>query len=210
MSTVLTVYINTGTVDDAYGEIDVEFTEMNLVNDYLVFSNGSDVVKDGEPIPSSSDLNQAATVITNVEQVVSKYFLADISENELKEIHLAGNQNKRYVFCFSFDGATASEPVLEVWDDINLNSFDLYSLGSGNANNSWFRGVVTTSGSPGEDWIGKKLAGSSTDHFLFLNNSLGALTSAKKLYSNLKIVVPASFANPGTETPVICVKYTTN
>jgi len=208
--TDLKIYINTGTVDDVRGGVGAEFTEMSLVNDYFIFSKGSDVVADGEPIPSSSDLNQAGIVISDSEQIVPKYFLADVGDNILREIHLAGNQNKRYVFCFAFDGATASEPVLEMWDNSNLNTFILYSLGTGIATNSWFRGIATTNGEPGPSWVGSRLAGSAEGYFLNLNGGLGALSGAKDLFCNLKVVVPASFGNPGSEQPIICIKYTTN
>ena len=57
--TTLKIYVNTGTVDDALGEAGVEFTEVSVDNDYLVFSNGSDTVIDGAAIPSASALNQA-------------------------------------------------------------------------------------------------------------------------------------------------------
>lgn len=210
MPTALTVQINTDIQDQPYSTSGVEWTEMNTDNDYFVFSGGSDVVADGEAIPSSNDLNQAGVVVGVSEVVVDKYFLADISANLLREIHNAGNQNKRYVFGFDFDGATASEPVLEVWDDNNMDSTDFYTLGNGTPSTSWVKGVVTTDALPGVDWVGSALAGSSDNHFLWLNNLSGALSGAGTLYCNLKIVVPASASNSGSETPTFVIKYTTN
>lgn len=207
----LKIYVNTDTDDDAYGESGMEYTEVNVDNDYLVLSAGSATVADGEPIPSESDLIQAGTLISaSVDVTVAKYLLADVGSNLLREIHNAGNQNKRYVFCFSFDGATASEPVLEIWDDDDLDTTDIYSLGEGTPSNSWWKGVVTTDGLPGADWVGSKLAGSSDGHFLWLNNESGALTIAKDLYCNLKIIIPSGTTNSASETPVLAVKYTTN
>lgn len=210
MSTQLTVYVNTGTLDAERGSSAVEFTEMNLTNDYMVFSAGSDTVKDGEPLPTPQQLNSAAPLITTVDVEIAHYFLADASDNELKEISLGGNQNARYVFCFSFDGATASEPVLELWDDDDLDSIDTYSLGEGDANSSFFRGIVTTDSLPGASWTGTRLAGSSDNHFLWLNNNNGELTTAKDLYCNLRATIPADFGQASAETPVIAIKYTTN
>lgn len=206
----LKVYLNCDTQDLPLGSSGVDWVEANLAADFLVFSNGSATVKDGEPIPSAFQLNQAGVVLSDSEQVVPHYFLADVSEDLLREIHNAGNQNKRYVFCFSFDGDTASEPVLELWDNSSLDTTDLFSLGAGVPTNSWFRGVVTTDGLPGVDWVGSKLAGSTDGHFLWLNNLGGALSTAKDLYCNLKIVVPASFPSASAEAPIMVVKYTSN
>ena len=220
--TTLKIYVNTGTVDDALGEAGVEFTEVSVDNDYLVFSNGSDTVIDGAAIPSASALNRAGALIGAVAQVVAKCFLADISANLLREIHLAGNQNKRHVYCFSFDGATASEPVLEVWDDSDMNTIDDYSLGEGVNTNSWIWGITTTDALPTSSWVGlnptvgSKLAGSGAGHYLLLNDGDGALPSlgsgitSQELYCQLKIIVPANFENAGAETPVFVCKYTTN
>jgi hypothetical protein len=97
-----------------------------------------------------------------------------------------------------------------MWDNTALNTFINYSLGAGTASNSWFRGVVTTNALPGTNWVGSKLAGSSDTHFLWLNNQAGALNTAKNLYCNLKVVVPASFPNAAAETPIMVVKYTGN
>jgi hypothetical protein len=206
--TNLTVVINTGTVDVVYPTAD--WIAMVLASDSIIFSNGSDVVADGQPIPSDSALNQAGIVISIVDLVVPHYFLADISEDLLKEIHLAGNQNKRYVFGFNFDGPTASEPVLELWDDATYSTVNLDSLGAGDPESSWWRGIVTTNGAPGSNWVGSKLAGASETHFLLLNGGNGALTGAATLYCNLKVIVPANYTSAGADKPVFAIKYTTN
>ena len=210
MSTNIKIYINCDTQDLPFGTSGVDWVELNLTYDKLIYSAGSDTVKDGEVIPSPTQLSQAGVLITTSDVIVPHYFLADASVNLLKEIHNAGNQNKRYVFCFSFDGVTASEPVLELWDDITLSTITNYSLGSGIAMDSWFRGITTTDALPRTNWVGSKLAGSSNSHFLFLNNGNGALSAAKDLYVNLKVIVPANFANAGAENPVMAIKYTTN
>jgi len=206
----LTVYLNTGSQDTELGTSGVEFTEFSEGNDKLIFSAGSDVVADGEAIPSQSELIQAGVVLSGAEQIVSKYFLEDTSANQLKEIHNMGNQDKRYVMAFDFDSATASEPVLEIWDDSDLDSITATTLGAGVPSSSWWRGIVTTSDTPGNNWVGQKLAGSSSGYFLQLNDGNGALSGADTLYCNLKIVIPASATTGGSANPVIVVKWTSN
>ena len=212
----LTIAVNADTQDQPYGNSGVDWVDVVPGTDSLIFSQGSDTVKDGEAIPGSQALSQAGVRISASKQVVPKYFLADISDNLLKEIHNAGDNNKRYVFAFSFDGATASEPVLEVWDDSDMDSIDYYSLGNGVASSSWIWGIVTTDALPGSGWLGtepttgSRLAGSSDGHFLWLNNENGALTGAKVLYCNLRIIVPANAPYGSAETPLFVIKYTTN
>ena len=216
----LTIAINHSTDDLPYGSSGVDWVDLSLANDYLIFSNGSDTVKDGEALPGSSDLTQAGVIITTSKVIIPLYLLADVGSNELKEIHLAGDEENsgrnRYVFAFKFDAATASEPVLEIWDDEDLDSIDNYCLGEGTPSSSWIYGYVTTDGTPPAGWtgdtpsVGSRLAGASAGHFLWLNNQNGALSGAKTLYCQLKIVVPANFANAGSEQPVFVVKYTSN
>lgn len=206
----LIVAVNTGTADLEYGVSGAEWIDVSPANDTLIFSAGSDTVKDGEPIPSQNQLIQAGVVLSGAEQIVPKYFLADVSANLLREIHLAGNQDKRYVFACVFDSATASEPVLEVWDDSNLNSVDIPELGAGTPSSSWYRGIVTTDSSAGTDWTGSRLAGSSDGNFLWLNNQNGALSGADNLYFQFKIVIPATATSGSSAVPVFVVKYLSN
>lgn len=207
----LTIAVNNDTQDQPYETSGVDWIDVDVDNDYLIFSSGSDTVKDGEAIPSESDLNQAGTLTSEISTTtVSKYFLADASDVKIYEIFNAGNQNKRYVFAFSFDGATASEPVLELWDDEDMDTVNLYSLGEGTPTDSWWKGIVTTDGLPGADWAGSALAGASTGHFLELNNGNGVLSGAKVLYCNLKIIIPANPTQSGLEQPAIVVKWTSN
>ncbi|MGD2072069.1 MAG: hypothetical protein PVG65_01080 [Candidatus Thorarchaeota archaeon] len=211
MATSLTIYANTGTSDVEVGDSNADFTEIDVDNDELIFSAGSDSVADGEPIPSDTQLNQAGLLLVTprAEQTYDKYFLSDNSAGILKEIHNMGAGNYRYVLAFSFDGATASEPVLEVWDDSDLDSINNVSLGAGTPSNSWFRGITTTGALPGASWTGSRLAGSSDGHFLYLNDENGALSGADILYCQLKVVIPASQTDAGANTPVIAIKYAT-
>jgi hypothetical protein len=203
------IYLNTGTVDSPLGG-GGEFVLMDVDADYLILlTNGSVSVADGQIIPSTTLLNQAGIVLTGVEQTCSHYFLADISANLLKLIHNMGAANKRYVMAFDFDAATASEPVLEVWDNNTLTSVDSECLGAGTPSSSWIIGITTTDGNPGVGWVGSRLAGDTSGHFLNLNSGNGALTAPKTLYAQLKVVVPATEVNGGAEQPLMIVKYTT-
>jgi len=211
--TNLVMAVNHDTQDQPYGATGVDWVDINLANDKVIFSNGlAGVVEDGATIPSESDLNSAGVVLTipGTEIIVPKYFLEDISANELKEVFNMGNTNKRYVMAFDFDGATASEPRLELWDNINLNTVNLVSLGRGSPSSSFWRGIVTTNGLPGADWTGVRLAGASTGNFLWLNDQAGALTGATTLYCNLKVIIPATLTEGALQQPIIAVKYTSN
>lgn len=213
MATNLTIAINTDTTDSEYGTSGIDWTVLDLTNDALIFTAGSDIVKDGEALPSQDDLNRAGIDISGgVDITVSQYLVSDFDANELKEAHLMGNQDNRYVMAFVFDGPTTSEPVLEVWDNLSLNTVDSVSLGAGTPANSWFKGVVTTSSSPGTNWTGTPLAGSSVGNFLFLNDGNGnsPLSVADTLYCNIKVVIPSTATSSGAETPVFACKYTTN
>jgi len=210
MPTALKVYVNVSTNDLPRASSPGDYVEMDLNVDKIIFSNGSAIVADGLPIPSETNLTYAGAIISETVPVnVPKYFLADASAGILREIHNAGNQNKRYVVCFAFDGLTSAEPRLELWDDSSLTTVLLYSLGAGYPEYSWWKGVVTTDAAPGTDWLGTTLAGDATNRFLWLNNGAGAipLTVAKDLYVNLKIVIPAGAGQAGADLPAFAVKW---
>ncbi len=210
MPTSAVFYVNTGTIDDVRGGVGVEFTEVSSANDKLIFSQGSDVVTDGHAIPSETELNAASVLLENTEKVVPKYFLSDLSAGILKEIHNAGNQNKRYVLCFAFDGLTASEPVLQVWDDDGFNSINAEVLGEGDPDYSWYRGICTTGALPGASWVGNRLAGAAAEHSILLNAGAGALTVAKDLYMQFKVVIPAIASFSGTGSPKLLLRWSAN
>jgi hypothetical protein len=205
------IYLNCDTVDSPLLTSGIDWVQMDEDVDYLVLlTNGSVNVADGQPIPSTTQLNQAGLVLTGVEQVCTKYFLADDSVNLLKQIHNMGAGNKRYVFAFDFTEATgtASEPVLEAWDSVSMDSIDDVVLGEGTPSSSWIAGIVTTDALPGVGWSGVRLAGDSAGHFLNLNNGNGALTGADTLYCNLKTIVPATEVDGGVSNFVLVVKWT--
>lgn len=206
-------YLNTGTLDAELGASGVEFTQISPDNDQLIFTAGSTEVDDGEDLPSATELIQAGVRWTGSQIIVSGYFLSDLDANELKQATLMGNVNKRYVLAFDFDGATASEPTLEFYDDENLDSIDNTMLGAGTASNSWVKGITTTDGLPGVGWAtsAAHLAGSGDGNFLLLNNNNGALVGADTLYANIAIIVPASASNSGfSNTPIMAIKWLEN
>ena len=209
MATALDIYINHSSSDLPLNSSGVDWIEFDPDNDRIIISNGSDQIADGESSPGESALNSAGIVLNGTEQTFDKYFLYDASANELKEIFLMGEGDSQYVIAFDFDGATASEPVLEAWDDSDMNSTDGVVLGEGTPSLSWIRAITTTNGSPGASWTGSRLAGNSDGNFLWLDDENGALSTAKTLYAQLKVVIPSTQSDSGVSTPVLVVKYTT-
>ena len=205
----LKIHINHSTSDLPIGTSGVDWIEIDTTNDEIIFTDGNDTVKDEGGIPTDTQLNSAAPVLDSTEQTIAMYLLSDFSASKLKEIHNMGAGNKRYVVAFEFDGSTVSEPVLELWDDTDLDSVDSVPLGSGTPSSSWFRGITTTAALPGAAWTGSRLAGSSDGNYLWLNDESGALSVADVLYCQLKLVIPATQADAGSTNPVIAVKYAT-
>lgn len=187
-----------------------DFIQMDLANDKLIFSAGSAAVADGQDTPSSAELNEAATIIQIAAVEVAHTFLLDISDvgNELKEMFMANSGDNRYVFCFAFDGATASEPTLEGWDDNTHVTANLNCLGVGTPANSMLKAVLTTAGSPGASWAGTPIAGGAAPNVLLLNAGGGSLGGATDVYVNIHWDVPGSYATPFAEEPVLSIRYT--
>jgi hypothetical protein len=214
--TDVTIHVNCSDVDVELGEAGADWVELDTANDKIILSNGSVEVADGEVIPGETALNLAATQVSVSEAVtVDKYFLADANANLLKEINNMGNVDAQYVMAFDFDGATASEPVLEAWDDSDLDSIFNHCLGGNGSDeesaiDSWYKGICTTTSAPGDDWTGVNLAGSGLSNIVYLNDGNGALSVATTLYSNLKVVIPANPSRSGAESPILCVKWNTN
>jgi len=205
----LTLYVNVDSIDSPVGTSGVDWVEVDVDNDKLILTAGSNIVKDGETIASDTALNQAGVVLTGSEITIDTYLLEDNSAGIYKELELMGAGNNRYVMGFSFDGATASEPVLEIWNDTDLDSIDNVSLGGGVPSSSWWRGITTTDGLPGVGWTGSRLAGAGDGYFLWLNNQAGALTGADVLYAQLKVVIPLIQVDAGAEVPIMAIKWAT-
>jgi hypothetical protein len=215
MATNLNVIVNKTANSNDYQTTPADFIVMDLVNDYLIWTAGSVAVADGADEPSEAELNEASTIIDPSNPVeVEKCLIYDDSEGAgtLRDIDNMG-ENERYVFGFSFDGDTASEPQLEAWDDTNHDSTDFHVLGAGTPANSMIKAVCTTVGLPGSAWSGSALAGAS--NVLLLNNGSGAVSvpsgqSTVETYCNLKIVIPAGYSTPGVEPFILTCRFTWN
>lgn len=222
MSTVMTVVVNKIDSDVDYQTTPANYVPMDLTEDkdYLIWTSAKDVdenviISDGDAEPTEALLNEAATIIDpDVAVDVEKCFVFDYSDGGGKVRLIDGmGVNKQYVFGFSFDGATASEPQLEAWDNTDHDSTDYGVLGDGTPANSWIKAICTTLAAPGSDtWAGSVLAGANE---LKLNNGNGALAalgsglSSQELYCNLRITIIAG-ADPAVEPFVFTVRYTTN
>ena len=214
MSTELTVIVNATSDDNNYQDNPEKFIVMDLVNDYLIWTKGSADVADGQDEPTESELNQASTIIDPDSSVtVGKCLILDKSEagGTLRQIDNMG-LNKQHVFGFSFDGATASEPQLEAWDNTDHDSTSKHVLGNGTPANSMVKAECTTNTLPGDAWEGSALAGAN---ILLLNDGNGALGEVgsgdtQELYANLKIVIPTGYSTPGVEPFILTVRYIWN
>jgi len=219
MSTNLTARVNAVDADVNYETTPADYIALDLTNDYLIWSEGDDQISDlmtHEPL--ESELNNDATQIDpdNPKQV-AKCFLMDYSHdwNGSYYTHLVKGmgENKRYVFAFSFDGDTASEPQLEAWDDSDHDSYANHVLGAGTPADSMVKAVCTTSSLPGASWAGTAIAGSDASRIVKLNDGNGAITLAsgevsKELYANIKIVIPTAYATPAVETFILTTRFT--
>lgn len=213
MATTLTIrtrnQVDTGD-DVPYSTNPGEFITMDLTNDYLIWTAGNDTVKDHMTHePTADELNEAATIIDeNSPTTVALCLLMDYSHDVQGSYYthqvFGMGDNKRYVFCFSFDGMTAMIPRLEAWDNEDHDSYDNHVLGNGTPANSMVKAVCTTNSAPGAGWSGVPLAGE--DNYLELDET--ALEDAKDLYANVKIVIPAAYDTPAAESFVLCVRYT--
>ena len=222
MATNMNVLINYVDSTVSYQTTPANYIQMQLSQDYLIWTDGDDTVKDlAEHEPTEEELNEASTIIDeDADKTVDKCLLMDYSHDVGGSYytHLVKGmgENKRYVFAFSFDGATASEPQLEAWDDSNHNSYDKHVLGNGTPADSFVKVVCTTDSLPGASWAGQAIAGDGASRVLQLNNGTGALgdvpsgQSTQELYANIKLVIPQDYSTPSVEEFVLVVRYTYN
>ncbi len=209
MATALKVLINYVDADVLYAITPTDYIEMQLSQDYLIWTKTLADLLTHEP--TADELNAAAEIIDpSLAVTVTKCLLMDYSHDVGGSYytHLVKGMgdNKKFVFCFSFDGATATEPQLEAWDSSAHSTCVKNVLGIGVPANSMLKGVCTTTTLPGTSWVGTALAGAS--NVLLLNDGLGAILLASDLYANLKIVIPAAYVTPAAETFVVTCRYT--
>ncbi len=221
MATNLTTRINYVDADLEYDDTGAGYIDLDLDNDYIIWTAGSDDVKDlmtHEPTPT--ELNEASTIIDDDDPVtVALCLLMDYSHDVggayyTHEVKGMGD-NKRYVFNFSFDGDTANEPQLETWDDDTHSSYAKHVLGNGTPANSMVKAICTTLGLPGTGWAGIAIAGGDSTRVVKLNGGTGAIEletgeTERNLYANMKIVIPDGYTPPAIETFVSSIRYTWN
>ena len=217
MATELSIRANYVDADVDYATTPADYITLDLSNDYLIWSEDLEDLMTHEP--TSDELNEHAVIIDEeADKTVPECLLMDYSHDVggAYYTHLVDGmgENKRYVFAFSFDGATANEPQLEAWDDDNHNSTDKNVLGAGTPANSMVKAVCTTGGLPGAEWVGNAIAGSGSTRVVQLNDGNGALSeletgeTSQELYANIKIVIPTAYATSAVEAFTLTVRYT--
>ncbi len=216
MATNLTVRTNYVDADIEFGASGAGYIDMDLDNDYLIWTEGDDVVKDKMTHePTAEELNVASTIIDpdnpkEVNLCLLMDYSHDVGGSYYTHEVVGMGENKRFVFCFSFDDATANEPQLEAWDDSNHNTTDKHVLGEGTPADSFVKAVATTLGLPGAGWSGTAIAGDEVTRVVKLNAGTGAIPSADDLYANIKIVIPQAYDTPAIEAFVLTCRYTWN
>jgi len=209
MATSMDFLINYVNADHSKATNPTDYIELDLVHDYLIWSKTLADLMTHEP--TADELNAAAEIIDpSIAVTVAKCLLMDYSHDRGGSYytHLVKGmaENKKYVYCFAFDAATATEPQLEAWDTSAHTTYAKHVLGNGTPANSMVKAVCTTTTLPGAGWAGTAIAGGS--NVVLLNNGSGALGGAADLYCNLKIVIPAGYSTPAAETFILCVRYT--
>jgi len=219
MATDLTVRLNIEDPKISYENDNSLYLDMNVLEDYLIWTGGSDDIGDKMTHePTESELNAAAVVIKEDDDTFVPLCLLydhsqEIGDYFTHEVKGMG-ENERFVFCFSFNGPTATEPVLEAWDDENHETYDKHVLGNGTPGNSMIKAVCTTSTSPGDLWTGIPIAG--PENVLELNDGVGAIEGpvsaedTQDLYANIKLVIPQDYPNPAVENFSLMVNFTYN
>jgi len=207
MATAMNFRVNYVNADHDYNNYNADYITVDLTNDYLIWSETLADLLTHEPTPT--ELNENAAIIDESNPVtVAKCLLMDYSHDVggAYYTHLIKGmgENKRYVFCFSFDGVTATIPRLEAWDDSTHTTAVKHVLGEGVPANSFVKVVRTTSSLPGAGWAGTPIAGA--DDYVELDNAV--LSAAKDLYANIKIVIPTDYDTPAAETFVLTCRYT--
>jgi hypothetical protein len=209
MATTLKVLVNYVNADVSYAVTPADYIEMQLNQDYLIWSKTLADLMTHEP--TADELNAAAEIIdpalaVTVAKCLVMDYSHDVGGSYYTHLVIGMSLNKKFVYCFSFDGATATEPQLEAWDTSAHTTILKHVLGAGTPANSMMKGVCTTTTLPGVGWAGTALAGAS--NVILLNDGSGALVGAGHLYANLKIVIPSGYSTPAAETFILCVRYT--
>jgi len=211
MATAMIFRINQVDAAVAYATTPADYLEVLLVNDSLIWTTGDATVKNHmTDNPTAGELNAAATLIDDALAVTVPLCLYndyDGVSGFFTHTVIGMGIDGRYVFCFSFDGATATIPRLEAWDTSAHLTSVLNVLGLGTAANSFVKAIKTTDETPGAGWVaagqGTAIAGAAN----YLNLDSAVLSGAKALYANIAIRIPIT-ANPAAEAFVLTVRYT--
>lgn len=197
---------NTGNASGGAGGSSSNWVVVDLVNDQLLFLD--DQQEDGDLI---SGTKYPVIIPESGNLEAPKTFVKDNSESEYDQVPLAGTTageqdggNTQYVFAIYFDGATASIPYLEAWDDTDHDTAENVFLGDGTPANSTILAVATTNGVPGSaTWAGTPLSG--TDSRVALDTA--PLSGAKNLYFNIKQVIPSTFDPVSDSDNVLTLRF---
>jgi hypothetical protein len=204
-----------------YDTAPADYINLDLDNDYLIWSEDLEDNLDHEPTPS--ELNEHGVIIDDdADKKVPECLVMDYSHNfgGAYYTHLVNGMGigRRFVFAFSFDGATAKEPQLEAWDDDTHTTVTKRVLGGDGVGgespeDSMVKAIATTFTLPDSNWVGTAIAGSGAGRFIYLNEENGAVEPASAetyvtLYCNIKIVIPMAYATPAVESFVLTVRYT--
>jgi hypothetical protein len=147
--TDLTMRINYVDADLAYGDTGAGYINLDLDQDYIIWTSGSDIVKNlMTHEPTNAELNEASTIIEDSDTTIPLCLLMDYSHNVGGSYYthtiVGMGENKQYVFNFSFNGPTATEPRLEAWDDDTHTSINGHVIGNGTPTNSMVKAKCTT------------------------------------------------------------------
>ena len=120
MATALIFRINQVDAAVAYATTPADYLTVDLTDDKLIWTTGDATVKNHmTDNPTAGELNAAATLIDDALAVTVPLCLYndyDGVSGFFTHTVIGMGIDGRYVFCFSFDGATATIPRLEAWD----------------------------------------------------------------------------------------------
>lgn len=197
---------NSGNATGGAGAGGSNWVVIDLTNDTILFLDDQQTDGDARTgtkypiiIPAAGSLEAPKT------------FVDDLSEEIFDQVPLAGTTggeqsggDTRYVFAIYFDGATASIPYLEAWNDNTHALANDAFLGGGTPANSTLKAVATTDAVPGSaTWAGTPLSG--TDSRVALDNE--ALAGAANVYFNIKQVIPSTFTPQSNSDIVLTLRF---
>jgi len=211
MATLMTFLVNQVDASVAYVTTPADYLLVDLTYDSLIWTSGDLVVKNHMiDNPTPSELNTAATVIDEVNPITVPLCLYndyDGVSGFYTHTVVGMGIDGQFVFCFRFNGATATIPRLEAWDTSSHTTIVKNVLGLGIPANSFVKAIKTTSVAPGAGWVaagqGTAIAGAA--NYIELDSAV--LTGAKDLYANIAIRILIT-AVPAAEAFVLTCRYT--